>query len=45
MTDQNTKKKTGLKFSQLLIEVKMDAFLPDKVCFLEGNTIDKKNGL
>ncbi|KAM3252600.1 hypothetical protein P3L10_006670 [Capsicum annuum] len=33
MVDKNTKKKMGLNFARLLIEVDVDAQLPDKVFF------------
>ncbi|XP_070024779.1 uncharacterized protein [Nicotiana sylvestris] len=44
MIDNNTKKKTGLNFSRVLIEVEMEAQLPNKVWFKneKGALIEQK---
>lgn len=33
MVDQNTEKKIGLNFARLIVEVGMDARLPDSISF------------
>lgn len=39
MVDRNTKKKIGLNFIRLLIEMEVDSVLPDKVYFRNGRGI------
>lgn len=44
MVDQNIKKRNGLNFERLLVEVKMDAKLPDVVLFRNEKKADRAKG-